>query len=83
VQKVSSTKAQPPLGFFHYHPMAKKKSVLPKAPTEWEKLQTERETIVARLEGKQGYLGTFDRQAAAVRLVEVKRALNRLYAAKQ
>lgn len=63
--------------------MSKKNKVLPKTRPEWEKLQKERADILARLDGQKGYLGEFDRQGLAIRLVEVKRALNRLYRAQQ
>lgn len=59
--------------------MARKRSIIPKAPTEWEKLQRERETIQARLANKLVFLGDLDRQALGLRLIEIKRALNRLY----
>jgi len=61
--------------------MAKKKPVLPKAPTEWQKLQDERAAITDKLNGVRSYITAQDRAALAIRLVEVKRALNRLHAA--
>lgn len=55
--------------------------MLPKAPTEWQKLQDERAAITDKLNGVRSYITAQDRAALAIRLVEVKRALNRLHAA--
>jgi len=63
--------------------MKKKPALLPRATSEKERLQKERAEITSRLSSTTVLIGTLDRQALAMRLVEVKRALNRLYAAQQ
>lgn len=61
--------------------MAKRKPIIPKAPTEVERLQTERAVLQARLDIRKAYFGSMTRAEAAARLVEVKRRLNQIYAA--
>jgi len=60
--------------------MSKKAKLLPKAPTEINKLQQEREELEAALRATMSFLGPVDRQAKALRLREVKRRLNALFA---
>lgn len=83
VLNANSNRGPTPVGPFLLAHMKKRQKVLPKAPTEWERLQTEREQLQAILDKPERYYGSITRTTAAVRLVEVKRALNRLWANKR
>lgn len=63
--------------------MSKRKKILPKAPTEVEKLQTERADLQSKLDGPDYRLGVTTRAAAVARLLEIKRRLNAIYSAGQ
>ena len=60
--------------------MAKKKALLPRAKSLAERLQTERADLTAQLGNTKVLLTDQDRLAMGLRLIEVKRELNWLYA---
>jgi hypothetical protein len=63
--------------------MKNKKPLVPKKLSEIEELQLLRSRLERVLNNPNAFMSEQDRAADRVKLIEVKRSLNRLYAAKQ